>query len=112
MQAAFTTTKRSLPPTLAKSDSFGRRVAPRVTAKEASASRVTIAHAAEVAPAVAGPDSSLRKYETLIVLKPTLTDEERDQELARFEAFLIKVRCVPVSPDAITSRHTPGKSFL
>jgi hypothetical protein len=36
------------------------------------------------------------KYETLIILKPTLTDEERDQELARFESFLISVRAFPV----------------
>lgn len=30
-------------------------------------------------------------YETLIVLKPTMTDDERDQELARFESHLIAV---------------------
>lgn len=33
------------------------------------------------------------KYETLVVLKPTLTEEERDQELARFESFLHSVSC-------------------
>jgi hypothetical protein len=31
-------------------------------------------------------------YETLLVMQPELTDEERDQELARFESFLISVR--------------------
>jgi hypothetical protein len=34
----------------------------------------------------------LALYETLLVMQPELTDEERDQELARFESFLISVR--------------------
>jgi hypothetical protein len=45
---------------------------------------------ASAAEAVAPPGHG--QYETLIVLKPTLTDEERDQELARFESFLHAVR--------------------
>ena len=45
--------------------------------------RLATAHAAatEPSPKAAGP--GFAKYETLIVLKPTLSDEERDQELAR-----------------------------
>lgn len=31
-----------------------------------------------------------RSYETMLVLRPTMKDEERDQELARFQAFLQK----------------------
>lgn len=48
------------------------------------------------APVASGPVKTAR-YETLIVLKPTLTDEERDQELARFETFLHQVRAHPVT---------------
>jgi len=36
------------------------------------------------------PDGHVR-YETMIVLRPDMTDEERDSELAKFEAFLSKL---------------------
>lgn len=32
----------------------------------------------------------MRRYETLIVLRPDMTDEQRDIELAKFQAFLEK----------------------
>lgn len=32
-------------------------------------------------------------YETMIVLRPTMNEEERDRELAKFEAFLNKEEC-------------------
>jgi small subunit ribosomal protein S6 len=61
---------------------------------KSSTARSTVVNAAEAVAAPEAPTgaSALRKYETLIVLKPTLTDEERDKELARFESFLIAVR--------------------
>lgn len=62
--------------------------------------RLTVANAAEAVAAVTEAPvaaADLRKYETLIVLKPTLSDEERDKELARFETFLIAVRFAPGS---------------
>ena len=31
-----------------------------------------------------------RSYETMLVLRPSMADEERDQELAKFQAFLQK----------------------
>lgn len=74
------------------------RCASSVAAEKNAPARVTFANAAEAvaAPSAAEAASDLRKYETLIVLKPTLTDEERDKELARFETFLIEV-CMFVS---------------
>ena len=35
-------------------------------------------------------ESALSSYETMVVLRPDLTDEQRDSELAKFEAFLRK----------------------
>jgi len=35
-------------------------------------------------------EASLSSYETMVVLRPDLTDEQRDSELAKFEAFLRK----------------------
>eukprot|EP00892_Ulva_mutabilis_P006907 jgi/Ulvmu1/4589/UM002_0318.1 len=46
----------------------------------------------------------MKKYETLIVLKPTLTEEERDQELARFESFLLSENCQDVKA-MVRGRH-------
>jgi len=40
--------------------------------------------AGEVVDAAAG----YSEYETMVVLRPDLTDEQRDSELAKFEAFL------------------------
>lgn len=62
-------------------------------AKGGCRSRAPVVWAAEAAPVSAPRASDMKKYETLIVIKPTLTDEERDQELARFESFLLSVRC-------------------
>lgn len=44
------------------------------------------------------------QYETILLLNPTLNDEERDKELARFEAFLNKemARDIAVS---VRGRH-------
>eukprot|EP00798_Chlamydomonas_sp_ICE-L_P001376 gene1376-32742_t len=36
-------------------------------------------------------------YETMMILKPTLSDEERDKELAKFEAFLNKEVCAHIN---------------
>mmetsp|Transcript_5403 Transcript_5403/g.11914 ORF Transcript_5403/g.11914 Transcript_5403/m.11914 type:complete len:178 (+) Transcript_5403:113-646(+) len=36
-------------------------------------------------------------YETMMILKPTLSDEERDKELAKFEAFLNKEECMNIN---------------
>jgi len=36
-------------------------------------------------------------YETMMVLRPTLSEEERDKELAKFEAFLNKEECMNIS---------------
>lgn len=36
-------------------------------------------------------------YETMLVLKATLTDDERDKELAKFEAFLNKEGCQSIN---------------
>lgn len=45
-------------------------------------------------------------YETLVVLKPTLTEEERDQELARFESFLHSVRLGALRGWQIAQEHS------
>ncbi|PNH11702.1 30S ribosomal protein S6 [Tetrabaena socialis] len=36
------------------------------------------------------------QYETMMVLKPSLSDEERDRELAKFEAYLNKQECFDI----------------
>lgn len=36
-------------------------------------------------------------YETMLVLRGTLGDEERDRELAKFEAFLNKEQCTHIN---------------
>eukprot|EP00877_Chromochloris_zofingiensis_P000294 jgi/Chrzof1/10265/Cz04g34230.t1 len=36
-------------------------------------------------------------YETMLVLRATLSDEERDKELAKFEAFLNKEECMHIN---------------
>lgn len=36
-------------------------------------------------------------YETMIVFRTTLTDEERDKELAKFEAYLNKEECMHIN---------------
>ncbi|KAK9815419.1 hypothetical protein WJX72_003375 [[Myrmecia] bisecta] len=57
------------------------------------ASRVTArAAAAQTADGVALPAGYVW-YETMIVMRPDMTDEERDVELAKFEAFLNKSEC-------------------
>lgn len=35
-------------------------------------------------------------YETLLILHPHLSDEDRDRELAKFEAFLNKEECLQI----------------
>jgi small subunit ribosomal protein S6 len=35
-------------------------------------------------------------YETLLILRPTLSDEDRDREVAKFEAFLNKENCLQI----------------
>ena len=96
--AAVSTTagnRRVLHPSAVCTPVYPLRSVHSVVAQKNAPARVTCANAAEAvaAPSTAAPASDLRKYETLIVLKPTLTDEERDKELARFESFLIAV-CV------------------
>jgi hypothetical protein len=39
------------------------------------------------------PPDDQRYYETMIILSPELSDDERDQELARFESYLLQVCC-------------------
>eukprot|EP00199_Chlamydomonas_sp_CCMP681_P003588 CAMPEP_0119102076 /NCGR_PEP_ID=MMETSP1180-20130426/942_1 /TAXON_ID=3052 ORGANISM="Chlamydomonas cf sp, Strain CCMP681" /NCGR_SAMPLE_ID=MMETSP1180 /ASSEMBLY_ACC=CAM_ASM_000741 /LENGTH=183 /DNA_ID=CAMNT_0007086301 /DNA_START=71 /DNA_END=622 /DNA_ORIENTATION=- len=36
-------------------------------------------------------------YETMLILNPNLNDEERDRELAKFEAFLTKEECLSIN---------------
>lgn len=36
-------------------------------------------------------------YETMMILRPTMIEEERDRELAKFEAFLNKEECVNIN---------------
>lgn len=36
-------------------------------------------------------------YETMMILKPNLSDEERDRELAKFEAYLNKEECISIN---------------
>ncbi|KAG2439213.1 hypothetical protein HXX76_004575 [Chlamydomonas incerta] len=36
-------------------------------------------------------------YETMMILKPSLSDEERDRELAKFEAYLNKEECFNIN---------------
>ncbi|KAI8470692.1 MAG: hypothetical protein J3K34DRAFT_419575 [Monoraphidium minutum] len=36
-------------------------------------------------------------YETMLVLRATLGDEDRDKELAKFEAFLNKEQCMHIN---------------
>lgn len=93
------------------------RCPPSVLAQKSSPARLTVANAAEAVAAVAeapAATSDLRKYETLIVLKPTLTDEERDKELARFETFLIAVRLPPICfANSLGSRkHTHERTIM
>lgn len=81
-------------PAVQRKTTFSASVAPSLlSTRGACQARAPIVWAAEAAPLSAAQTSDMRKYETLIVLKPTLTDEERDQELARFESFLLSVRC-------------------
>lgn len=42
--------------------------------------------------------STYVKYETMIVLRPDLTDQARDVELAKFEAFLQNQECMEIEP--------------
>lgn len=45
----------------------------------------------QAAAEVAGTDAAAQEfpiYETMVVLRPDLSDEQRDSELAKFEAFL------------------------
>ncbi|KXZ47902.1 hypothetical protein GPECTOR_32g515 [Gonium pectorale] len=44
------------------------------------------------------------KYETMLILKPTLNDEERDRELAKFEAYLNKEGCYDIN-SLVRGRH-------
>ncbi|EFJ40855.1 plastid/chloroplast ribosomal protein S6 [Volvox carteri f. nagariensis] len=37
------------------------------------------------------------RYETMMILKPSLSDEERDRELAKFEAYLNKQECYEIN---------------
>lgn len=101
VQAALSTTatqRTTLYPAAVSKPVSLLRCPPSVLAQRSSPPRLTVAKAAEAAAPIADAPaaaSDLRKYETLIVLKPTLTDEERDKELARFETFLIAVRFAP-----------------
>ncbi|KAF5838767.1 hypothetical protein DUNSADRAFT_2230 [Dunaliella salina] len=36
-------------------------------------------------------------YETMLILTPTLNDEDRDRELAKFEAYLNKEECLSIN---------------
>ncbi|GIL70968.1 hypothetical protein Vretimale_4063 [Volvox reticuliferus] len=56
--------------------------------------------AAAVDPAVEEPKKlplGFHRYETMMILKPSLSDEERDRELAKFEAYLNKQECYEIS---------------
>ncbi|PRW44352.1 30S ribosomal S6 [Chlorella sorokiniana] len=66
-------------------------------AVQRSSSVVVKAAAAEAATGV-------RNYETMIVLRPTMADEERDQELAKFQAFLQKQGATQLS-DMVRGRQ-------
>lgn len=91
-RAACSTPVAAFPAVPRKAQNNSVITSPLVSAKGGCRSRALVAWAAEAAPITAPKTSDMKKYETLIVLKPTLTDEERDQELARFESFLLSVR--------------------
>ncbi|KAL4423041.1 hypothetical protein ABPG77_002075 [Micractinium sp. CCAP 211/92] len=65
----------------------------RAFAAPASSSSKAVARSSSLvvkAAAAAEAATEQRTYETMLVLRPTMKDEERDQELARFQAFLQK----------------------
>lgn len=76
----------------------------RVSAKAARASPVARAMPKVVAAATAEADAELLNlptgyhwYETMLILKPTLSGDERDRELAKFEAYLSKEECLNIN---------------
>ncbi|GLC37772.1 hypothetical protein PLESTB_001475200 [Pleodorina starrii] len=76
----------------------------RLSAKQqrAAAGRAMpkIVAAAAVDAAVEEPAKlpiGFHRYETMMILKPSLSDEERDRELAKFEAYLNKQECYEIS---------------
>ncbi|PSC69962.1 plastid ribosomal S6 [Micractinium conductrix] len=64
-----------------------RAFAPASSSKAAARSSSLLVKAAAAEAAAA---TEQRTYETMLVLRPTMADEERDQELAKFQAFLQK----------------------
>ncbi|KAI3428612.1 hypothetical protein D9Q98_007435 [Chlorella vulgaris] len=56
------------------------------------------------AAAAAAPAVEQCQYETMVVLRPTMPDEERDQELAKFQAFLQKLGASQLS-DLVRGRQ-------
>lgn len=76
----------------------GRVAAP---AQRLSAGRASV-KAQAAATLEAGADAAklpagYHLYETMMILKPSLSDEERDREMAKFEAYLNKEECFNIS---------------
>ncbi|KAG2499030.1 hypothetical protein HYH03_003215 [Edaphochlamys debaryana] len=67
--------------------SSGARAAPKVLAAAAAVEAST----EQKLPA------GYQKYETMMILKSSLSDEERDRELAKFEAYLNKEECFDIN---------------
>ncbi|GMH41628.1 hypothetical protein BSKO_09538 [Bryopsis sp. KO-2023] len=96
------------PPRLVRS-SHARRV-PESTTRAANLQRVQRATRSIATAAAAGAVSKpvlepgFSQYETILLLNPTLNDEARDKELARFEAFLNKEMATDISV-SVRGRH-------
>ena len=85
-----------------RAEKLARRGQRQVTVAAASAAPVYEREREELSSVAQDPEilnlpHGYHWYETMLVLTPTLNDEERDKELAKFEAFLNKEGCSNIS---------------
>ncbi|GFR46633.1 hypothetical protein Agub_g8243, partial [Astrephomene gubernaculifera] len=59
--------------------------------------KIVAAASLEASAEAASLPAGYHYYETMMILKPTLSDEERDRELAKFEAYLNKAECFDIN---------------
>lgn len=74
-----------------------RAPASRASVMARVASAVGADAGVSMGPAETGLPRGYHWYETMIILKPNLSDEERDRELAKFEAYLNKEECLSIN---------------
>lgn len=70
---------------------------PRAVATQVAATSVASATGVGLSSNEGDRPKGYHWYETMMILKPNLSDEERDRELAKFEAYLNKEECISIN---------------